>query len=162
MISLGSLTRSAADTGSKLGLWARIAIRALQFIFAITVAGLYGTDLANAQKANKYADSKWVYAEVVAALSAITVLVYLIPFIKTWIFFIWDVILFILWTAVFGVFGQLYINEKPEGNGGIQRMKNAVWIDLINMLLWFVTACYGAFLFFFHRRRTLHTGRAVV
>jgi len=54
--------------------------------------------------------------------------------------FPWDVILFILWVAVFGIFGKLFIHEDAEGNKDIERMKSAVWIDLINMLLWFISA----------------------
>lgn len=141
----------------------RIIARFLQFVLGLTVAGLYGTDLHNAAEAHKYADSKWVYAEVVAGLSCITVLVYMIPLVKSWALFAWDTILFILWLALFGVFGKMYINENPEGDAGITRMKHAVWVDLVNMLLWFITAVYGAVIFFMHRRgRSLHTGRAQV
>ena len=69
----------------------------------------------------------------------------------------------ILWAAVFGIFGKMYIHENPEGDRGVSRMKNAVWIDLINMLLWFVTAFFAAVWFFFLRGgRSLHTGRANV
>lgn len=75
----------------------------------------------------------------------------------------------ILWTAVFGSFGKLFIGANPHpplphGNiHNVPREKSAVWIDLINMLLWFVTAVYSAVLFFmFRRARTLHTGRATV
>lgn len=69
----------------------------------------------------------------------------------------------ILWVAVFGVFGKMYLNEDPEGNPGIQRMKNAVWVDLTNVILWFITACLGAILFFRSRgKKTLHTGRATI
>ncbi len=93
MISLGSLTGSGENTGTKLGLWARIAIRALQFVFAITVCGLYGTDISRARKDGNGMDSRWVFAEVVAGLSAITVLIYVIPFLKSWILFVWDVVL---------------------------------------------------------------------
>jgi hypothetical protein len=56
----------------------------------------------------------------------------------------------------------MYIKEDPEGDSGISRMKHAVWVDLVNMLLWLITALYGTFVFFFHRRKTLHTGRAEV
>ncbi|KAF2834978.1 hypothetical protein M501DRAFT_943109 [Patellaria atrata CBS 101060] len=141
----------------------RIFLRFFQFVLAITVAGLYGTDLNNARKVDAYTDSKWLYAVIVAAMSAITTLFYGLPIVRSWLFFIWDAILFILWVAVFGIFGKMYIDEDPEGNGGIQRMKNAVWVDLVNMLMWFVTAVYGAFAFFSIKRgRTLHTGRATV
>lgn len=68
----------------------------------------------------------------------------------------------ILWVAVFGVFGKLYVDEEPD-RLGIQRMRNAVWIDLINMLLWFISIVYSLTMFIQNRRhRTLHTGRATV
>jgi hypothetical protein len=38
------------------------------FIFALTVAGLYGVDLDNARKAGKYADSKWVSLKSTSAV----------------------------------------------------------------------------------------------
>ena len=69
----------------------------------------------------------------------------------------------ILWIALFGVFGKLFIKEDPEGDGGITRMKHAVWIDLINALLWLFTAIYGGIAFWSnHSGRSLHTGRATV
>lgn len=68
----------------------------------------------------------------------------------------------ILWVAVFGVFGRIYIHAKPV-NGGVKRMKNAVWVDLVNMLLWLVTAVGSVAAFFMMRGgRSLHTGRAAV
>lgn len=71
----------------------------------------------------------------------------------------------ILWTALFGIFGKLYIpaDPTPKQSGQI-RMKHAVWVDLTNMLLWFITFLTGIFLWWRTRgdRRTLHTGRAVV
>lgn len=69
----------------------------------------------------------------------------------------------ILWTALFGVFGKLFIHINPHGNGPFQRMKNAVWIDLINMLLWLLTTLLSVVLFLKYRgSRSLHTGRAKV
>lgn len=64
--------------------------------------------------------------------------------------------------AVFGVFGKIYIHAKPV-DGGVKRMKNAVWVDLVNMLLWLFTAIVGGVTFFMMRGgRSLHTGRAAV
>ena len=64
---------------------------------------------------------------------------------------------------MFGVFAKLYIHANAQGDGGITRMKHAVWVDLINMLLWLVTAIMGVVLFFTMREgRSLHTGRAKV
>ncbi|MCJ1463579.1 hypothetical protein MMC07_002187 [Pseudocyphellaria aurata] len=142
---------------------ANTILRFLQFVFAIAVLGLYGQDLRSMHKAGIKSEPRWVYAEVVGAFSAFTALVYVLPMVKSYLAFGWDVILFILWTAVFGLFGKLFIHEDPEGDGAIQRAKNAVWVDLINMLLWLVTAISGGLLFFRNRStRSLHTGRATV
>ncbi|KAF2492763.1 hypothetical protein BU16DRAFT_466127 [Lophium mytilinum] len=156
---------SGSGSDFTIGAILRLIARLLQFVLALTVAGLYGVDLHNAHKAHVYADSKWVYAEVVAGISAITALVYTlpIPMIKPWFLWPLDTLIFILYMALFGTFGKMYINENPEGDAGITRMKHAVWVDLVNMLLWFFTAVYGAVIFVMHRRgRTLHTGRAQV
>lgn len=136
------------------------------FALSLTVCGLYGTDLQRANEANGYTDSKWVYAVVVGAISAVTCVLYFIPFVLRLLGIvaaIWDFILFALWIAVFGVFGKMYINEDPEGDGGIQRMKNAVWIDLTNALLWLIASIATALYWWRHReRRTRFTGRAHV
>jgi hypothetical protein len=70
----------------------RATIRLLQFVLALTVAGLYGQDLHRAHKAGAYTDSKWVYAEVVAGLSAVTVIAYTVTFalFNSFWFFAWD------------------------------------------------------------------------
>lgn len=172
---------------------ANLFLRFLQFIFAIAVLGLYGTDINSLRKVGLSPPSKWVYAEVIGALSAVTALVYCLPKINAKAYWAcaWDAILLlvfflsflsslvsfislslkwmlirynsILWTAVFGIFGKLFIKKDPEGNGNISRMKNAVWVDLINMLLWLVTAVLGLVLFFKYKgKKSLHTGRATV
>ena len=57
----------------------------------------------------------------------------------------------------------MYIHEDPEGDAGIQRMKNAVWVDLTNMLLWLFSSIHGFTTWITHRgHRSLHTGRANV
>lgn len=69
----------------------------------------------------------------------------------------------ILWVAVFGIFGKLYIKKSAHHSSSVQNMKNAVWVDLINMLLWLLSAAYGAVLFFRHKaHKSLFTGRADV
>lgn len=81
---------NSSSSGGLPGALARLLLRFLQFILAITVAGLYGVDLNRANKVHAYADGKWVYAEVVAVLSIVTVLVYAVPIIKSWWGFAWD------------------------------------------------------------------------
>jgi len=139
--------------------------RFIQIILALAVCGLYGVDLNKANKEHKYTDGKWAFAEVTASLSAVTALLYLIPFIcRIPLLFIWATILFILWVAVFGIFGNLYIKANAQGDSGILRMKHAVWIDLVNMLLWLISAIGMAIFWVKHRGsgRTKWTGRARV
>lgn len=164
-MAFSAVTRQAhnSSSGGVAGFLFRVTFRFFQFILAIVVAGLYGQDLHSANSHHKYADSKWVYAEVVAGLSAITTIIYGIPFLKSWMFFLWDTILFIMWVALFGIFAKMFLNEDPEGDSGVERMKHAVYVDLVNMLLWFITAVYGGIVFFRNRNNnTLHTGRAEV
>ncbi|TGJ83351.1 hypothetical protein E0Z10_g5409 [Xylaria hypoxylon] len=133
-----------------------------QFVLAIAVIGLYGTDLDRAHRKGAYSDGKWVYAIVVASLSAVTAILYLIPFFLRFAAVpIWSFILFVLWIALFGFFGSLYIHEDPEGNSDIQRMKNAVWVDLANALLWLIgTGAAGTYWWLHRERNSRFTGRA--
>jgi len=70
----------------------------------------------------------------------------------------------ILWIALFGLFGHIYIPAHPTPKqGGQIRMKHAVWVDLVNALLWLVTAVYATIIWVRSRGgRTMHTGRASV
>ncbi|KAL8660920.1 MAG: hypothetical protein Q9202_006096 [Teloschistes flavicans] len=156
--SRSSSTSPSGGLLSRIPLW---TLRFLQFVFAITVIGLYAQDLRKAHKEHKYSDSKWGYATAVGTIGGVSSLVLLWPALSMFAW-AWDLVVFILFIALFGLFGNLYIHENPEGDGGIKRMKNAVWIDLINALLWLVTALYGLILFFTRGGRSTYTGRANV
>jgi len=144
--------------GGLIGVIGRTFLRGLQFIFALVIAGLYGKDISDGNHS-----SKWVYAEVVVGLTAVTTLVYLVPFVRSFKMFFWDALLFIFWTALFGVFGNIYIHKDCKGNGTCNRMKAAVWIDMIEMLMWFISAVVGGLLFWRERHsRSVFTGRAAV
>lgn len=153
------------DTSALLSWLPRLIVRAVQFALAVTVVGLYAHDIRTHAASSTSPDlppsfsvSQWGYAVAVGTLAAVTSLVYTVPFVKSSILFGWDAVMFVLWTAVFGLFARKFVHEEGAG-----RMRSAVWIDLVNMLLWFVTAIVGAVLFFRNRRaRTLHTGRAEI
>ncbi|PHH87033.1 hypothetical protein CDD83_9404 [Cordyceps sp. RAO-2017] len=136
------------------------------FALAVTVCGLYGRDLNRARLEHKYADSKWVYAVVVGGLSALTSLVYLIPLVfrRAGVAAVgWNFLLFVLWIAVFGLFGAMYIRERDEGDSDIKRMKSAVWVDLVNALLWLISSLAALGYWWKHRdTRSQFTGRAHV
>lgn len=82
-----------SSSGGVTGALIRLVLRFFQFVLAITVAGLYGVDLHRARQMDAYTDGKWVYAEVVAGLSAVTVLIYAVPFFKSYWAFFWDWVL---------------------------------------------------------------------
>ena len=119
-------------------------LRVLQFTFAIVVAVLYGIDLAHFTKIHAHADAEWIYAEFVAAVSAIACLVFSL---MTSIHIAWSVLdatIFVLWLAQVGVFGSIFYPEvRPEyakSTLSVARMHAAVWIDLVNLVLWLLTA----------------------
>lgn len=138
-----------------------IFLRFFQFVLGITVIGLYAVDLDNARKAGSYIDSKWVWAVVCGTLGAILALLAMVPhLVKAWFFFPIDFFVFVCYLVAFGIFGKMYIPEDAEGNKGITRMKNAVWVLLTNMLLWLVTSVWSGVIFWRHRHAsTTHTGR---
>jgi hypothetical protein len=161
-----SVSSRTGFNGSKGSFALKLSLGLLHFItliLAITVCGLYGQDLNNAHKAHVYSDPKWAFAVVVGAFSAVTSVAYMVP-IDLWRwFFPWDFILFFLWIVVFGIFGNMYIKTDAQGDGGIERMKHAVWVDLVNMLLWLGVAVLHLVIWFRHRQnKTLWTGRATV
>ncbi|OKL61028.1 hypothetical protein UA08_03834 [Talaromyces atroroseus] len=134
-----------------------LTLRLFQFAMGLTIVGLYGIDLHHATEKGVYADPKWVYAEWTSCVSAITAGVHLFSlwylerrkgpsaaitsYVKMHLpFFVWEVILCIFWLVLFGIFGKMYISEDAEGQSGIKRMKRAVWVDFMNLLLWATTA----------------------
>jgi ABC-type branched-subunit amino acid transport system permease subunit len=166
-LSRSSMRGEKATLGTSLGASltpttiARLILRFFQFVMGLTVIGLYAVDLDNARKQGKYVDSKWVWAVVCGTLGAITSLAFMLPLFKSWFFFGVDALIFLCYLVAFGIFGNMFISENPEGNKGIIRMKNAVWVLLTNMLLWLITAVIGAVMFWRTRKaRTTHTGRA--
>jgi hypothetical protein len=154
--TLGTTLRSSLTITTIL----RLLLRLFQFVMGLTVIGLYAVDLDNARKQHKYLDSKWIWATVSGTLGAVTSLIFMLP-LKAWFFFWVDAFIFLCYLIAFGIFGNMFISEDPEGNKGIIRMKHAVWVLLTNMLLWLLTAVIGAVLFWRARKaRTTHTGRA--
>lgn len=118
------------------------------------------------------------YAVVIASFSAITSLVYVLPYVRRWVLWPWDFLLWqvwdisvldnlfslspsysflanhllsfthsVFWIAVLGIFARLYIDDYPSGGGSSKKVKSATFVDLTNMILWFVTGLCGAAVF---------------
>jgi hypothetical protein len=136
-------------------------LRLLQLVLACAVIGLYGQYLRWANNTGEHADGRWIWAVVVGGLSALTAIIYAIPYFPLRFFFIWDILLFCFWLTVFAIFAKLYIHEDSEGNRHIEQMRDAVWLDLVNWILWLISAFVGFFYFWKYRnQRTIYTSRA--
>ncbi|KAK5166515.1 uncharacterized protein LTR77_008058 [Saxophila tyrrhenica] len=126
----------------------RTILLLLKVVFAVVVTALYGIDLHRATETSKRAQASWIFAEVVAALSMLTCAFHCVIKLKSMAWVFWNFVLFIFWTSLFGFFASLYLsptksNEEYSLTSSVDRMLAAVWIDLVNMLLWLVTFVQG-------------------
>jgi hypothetical protein len=84
---------------------------------------------------------------VTSSLSAATALVYfLLILFATWrsttVLFAWDATLVILWATLTGIFASIYVGAKPGKDDSITRMKQAVWVDLTNLVMWVISTAW--------------------
>ncbi|KAJ5562707.1 hypothetical protein N7535_002847 [Penicillium sp. DV-2018c] len=140
-------------------------LRFLQFVFGLTIIGLYGRDVHHDHAHAGTWHAKWVYALITAFLATVTAAVYLVvPFVMRKAKkaaaggpglllprFVWEAVVTVLWLVLFGIFGKMYIgvhgpDEKgAEGLGDgakITRMRHAVWVDVINLGFWVVSSTW--------------------
>lgn len=136
-----------------------LLLRLFQLIMALVVIGLYASDLHSASKGGHDLHPAWIYAVFCGSISALLALVWMIPAFKSWVFFYTDSLVFFFWVVCFGIFGKKFLNRDVKGKDE-NEMQRAAWIDMVNMLLWFISAAWGAFVFWkFRKERTPHTGR---
>lgn len=69
---------------------------------------------------------------------------------------------------MFGTFAELYLHRGQEisqeyDGTNTRLMQHAMWLDLVNMVLWILSTIGGVVRFVVVRReRSLHTGRALI
>ncbi|KAI1385776.1 uncharacterized protein F4822DRAFT_354492 [Hypoxylon trugodes] len=136
--------------------WARWVARGVQLIMALIVCGLYGNRVRHDHEDGNGQNPAWLYALAVSGFSSITCLLYAIPnpFFQSHRLFAWDLVLFVLWIALFGTFAVIFLKrDSGEYEGtSVTLMKCAVWVDLVNALLWLCTGVYGCARTFFGRK----------
>lgn len=105
-----------------------------------------------------------VFAVTVGSLAAVTALLFSLTSIflqyrAVALLFLWDWVLTILFAALSGIFGVMYLDEKVEMDGGVKRMKTAVAFDIIGLVLWFLSAMAGTWWFFTEKSNSRHTAK---
>jgi hypothetical protein len=145
------------------------ALRFFQFAFGLAVIGLYGQDVQHDHDAESTWHAKWVFALIVGFLATSTAAIHMIvPFCMRRVNyqpgpalrlpqFAWEFVLCVLWLTLFGVFGRMYIGVYPSSESDsktetktsalgdaskIDRMRHAVWVDLVNLGFWVITGSW--------------------
>ncbi|KAG9957893.1 hypothetical protein KCU61_g8767, partial [Aureobasidium melanogenum] len=120
-----------------------LILRAIQTLLSLTTLGLYATALAK----HPEAPSSCIYAIICSTTTLLTLTIYSLPKFPTIKFFLWDFVLAVLWAALGGVFGMIYLSDSEKEDERIQdietRMRAAVACDLVVMVCWVVTAGWG-------------------
>ncbi|EAS31253.3 uncharacterized protein CIMG_06732 [Coccidioides immitis RS] len=143
------------STGNIISTLFESCIRFLQFVFGIAVIGLYAQDVNHARRSGLPMNSvsKWIYATVIGSLSSITAIIYILlpcaahrPLSSFRVLqlpcFAFDSLMFVLWLVVFGIFAKMYISKDYKKDADLKRMHHAVYVDLINLSFWMITAVW--------------------
>lgn len=148
------------------GTIARATLRTLQFITSIILLGIYGSDLSyfpSSIDSNSPGRTNWIFAIVVALLSAVTCILHCFLTIKRlgWIF--WDLVLCVIYAALSGTFGSAYLGAVEDADRrvtqSVQAMRAGVAFALMGMALWLVTWIQGISWCCSARRITRRTDR---
>ena len=144
-----------------------LALRVLQAILAAAVIGVYASEYHTLTNTDYYyIRSKFWLAVTVGSLSLITAVVFaIIPFLLSYrvVAFacLWELILFFIWTATFAYmkhyfpWGKAYAdlaNSYKQNVPDFEKLQDAVWIDLVNMLLWLISTIFSVVMIFIGRR----------
>ncbi|KAI6780985.1 uncharacterized protein J7T54_003127 [Emericellopsis cladophorae] len=131
-----------------------LVLRAAELAFAAIVAGINGHFL-HQSSGSSWALGRYIYTEVVAALSIFLALIWLVPFSYTFTNWPIDIIISLCWWAAFGLlvdelnstvcggvfnWGNITFRDDPCG-----RFKAVIAFTFLSALLWLVSALIGLF-----------------
>ena len=102
--------------------------------------------------------SEKVFAVTVGVLAAVTAILFSLANIffaqrRMALSFVWEWLLTIMFAILSGIFGKMYVFEKVEMESAIQRMKTAVNVDFVSLILWFITASVGTYTYWKNSKR---------
>jgi len=114
-----------------------------------TVAGLIGHYIHIFTKGDTWPEKRFIYTEVVAGLSILLALIWLIPFTGGFIHYPVDLVLFALWLAAFGLLvdfigplhcGSIWHWSKITEHGTCERWKAVVAFSFLSAVFWLTSA----------------------
>lgn len=142
------------------------AILVLRIVFAIIASALYIPSLVTATRQHLTASSDTVYAQVVVVLSILDSFGQLYSIVRQgqlriqWLWCMTDVIMLVLWIALFGRFASILLTGNVTAymsldvQYGKGTMIAAMWIDLVNVLLHVLGLIFGVMVCWFGRIRS--------
>jgi len=140
-----------------------IILRVAELIFAAIVAGVNGAYLHSVQNADSWSQARFIYTEVVAAISIFLALIWLFPFSGNFVHWPVDIFISICWFVAFGLIvnlldgscGYIFNWEGVELHGVDQcgNWKAVIAFSFISAILWLVSAIIGVLWVRDHERR---------
>jgi hypothetical protein len=132
--------------GGSSGIYARATLRTLQFCSAIITIGIYGASLHQRSQASNPITNE-IYALVVGLLSVFTLGFHCLFTIKRVPFVLWDFVVCVVWAALAGVYGTIYLRGRDlaqeDAVKSLDAMKAGVAFDLLSMVLWMLSSLQG-------------------
>ncbi|KAI9852642.1 MAG: hypothetical protein M1824_001839 [Vezdaea acicularis] len=143
---------------------AYLSLRVGELAFAATVAGLIGQYLHQVDEANGHPGKRFVYTEVIAGLSILLALIWLLPFTAGFIHYPVDFVMFILWIVAFGLLvnfigplhcGSIWAWGDITDKGTCQKWKASVAFSFLSAVFWLASAILGIYVIHRARRGTV-------
>ncbi|BCS29437.1 MARVEL domain-containing protein [Aspergillus puulaauensis] len=138
-----------------------IVLRIAQVVFGAVVAGIVGWFLHTFDNTDVWPKPRWIYTEVIAAISILFGLVWLIPFSSG--FFTWplDLLISFAWFAAFGIqvdanrrlgCGSIWHWGSITDNTWCGRWKASQAFSFLSAIVWIASALVGIWFTFRVRR----------
>jgi len=138
-----------------------ICLRTGELAFAAVVAGIIGSYLHSHDASHSWPGARFIYTEVVAGVSILLALLWLLPFAGGFIHWPADVFLSLAWFAVFGLLVDYIHGTNCRGSvfdwagitqGGVcNRWKASEAFSFLSAIFWIASAAVGVW--FVHRTR---------
>jgi hypothetical protein len=135
-------------------------LRIGELAFAAVVAGIVGEYLHAYDKADQWPQSRFIYTEVVAGISILLALFWLIPFTDSVINWPADLIMFVLWIVAFGLLvnwieplncGSIWAWGGITQPGTCPKWNAAIAFSFLSAIFWIASAIVAWW--FIHRLR---------